>query len=315
MEDWSVLMPGYEAVPLPSKGKLYQDHSNEDFRSGWVNVRQYTAREEGLISQLGPERVHRQRMINNILDSCIQGDDVKAKDLTDEDAFYLVVWLRANSYSPIYPIGLSCPICDDPTFRTYYIDLSDLQVNYLQGDVKEPTEVTLPASKLKVFCRALRRGDVIKVYNRMPDVKTYYKAEGDPFQQLRRAYTADYVVTSEGEQVSDILMLEDLFLNFLPAKDSFYLDEQLGKLFFHGVDPRVTVTCPSCGSSIPTAIPPTSDEFFRPTFLGLSGEGEHAEGDTGSVGDRTRFGSPISKDSSAVGEEEVDRDDQRGTGE
>lgn len=279
--DWSVFLPPYESVELPSKGKFYKNSKNEDLKSGWVQIRQYAAPEEALIAQINVE--NSQRMINSILSNCLKG--VEVGELTDEDTFYLLIWLRANSYSPQYELTVFCPYCNIKEPQTHVVDLSELKIHYLEKEIKEPLEKTLPRSKLVVHLNTLRRSKVIQAQERVFDVKKYQETEGDPYVLLKRAYSISKIITPEGEEVEDRLQIESLCLNYLSSYDSLFIDEALEK-FNHGVDTRLEIKCVNCEEIIRTSLPASSDQFFRPYSLSLHSEGEHVAGDTTSVESR-----------------------------
>lgn len=260
--DFNAFLPPMEPVELPSRGKLY---ANPALQDGWIHIRQYAAPEEALLAQVNRENV--QQVLNNILDNCLKGDDVKAEELTTEDAFYLLVWLRVNSYGPSYDVDVVCSHRDcgmGPD--SYTVNLANLKINYLDGDVKEPLVVTLPKTKLIVEINCMRRKTELRAQKRQEDVKKWKGVKGDPAELLKRAYSIVKVVApDQSEETTDILEIEDLCLNNLPSADSLHLDNALEN-FKHGVDINTTLTCHYCQRDIPVVVPP-GPEFFRPTRL------------------------------------------------
>ena len=273
--DLSAFLPPHQPVELPSKGKLY---SNPAIKDGWIHIREYAAPEESLLAQMNRENV--QQVLNSVLDSCIKGENVKAEELTSEDAFYLLVWLRANSYGPMYDIDVTCPHRDcafGPD--THTINLSSFTVNYFtdEDNVEEPLVIELPKTKIKVSLLCLRRETELKAAKRVPIVQQWRGYKGDPTELLKRAYSISKLILPDGEEVTNRLDIEKLCLQILPSSDSLYIDQQL-ETFNHGVDVRTEVTCRQCERTIYTIVPPGQD-FFRPGRLNLQDEGEHADGD------------------------------------
>jgi hypothetical protein len=275
MVDFNSLLPPHQPVELPSRGKLY---SNPALKDGWIHIREYCAPEESLIAQMNKENI--QQVINSLLDSCIKGDGIKAEELTSEDALYLLYWLRANSYGPMYDIEVTCPHRDcgfGPD--THTVNLSMLKVNYFDNEVEEPLVLTLPKTKLQVHIMCLRRSMEIKAAKRVPVVLQWRNYRGDPTDLLKRAYSISKVIASDGQEITNRLDIEKLCLQILPSSDSLYIDKHLEK-FLHGVDVRTEVTCRQCERTIYTIVPP-GPEFFRPTRYDLESEGPPVNGDNG----------------------------------
>lgn len=276
--DFNAFLPPHEPVELPSRGKLYSKYPA--VQDGWIHIRQYAAPEEALLAQINRENV--QQVLNSIIDNCLQKDQIKAEDLTTEDAFYLLVWLRTNSYGPSYDIEVTCTHRDcgmGPD--TYTINLAYLTVNYLEGDVKEPLNITLPTTKLQVEINCMRRKTEMLAQKRQADVKKWQNYPGDPAELLKRAYSIVKIISPDGsDETTDILEIEKFCLRFLPSKDSLYLDNQL-EYYKHGVDINTTVQCHYCQRDIPVIVPP-GPEFFRPTRYDESDDRGSVSGDDGS---------------------------------
>ena len=273
--DFNVFLPPYEPIELPSRGKLYKNPALQD---GWINCRQYCALEEALLAQINRENVN--QALNNIMDNCIQGKEIKAEELTTEDAFYLLVWLRINSYGPSYDIDVICPHRDcgmGPD--SYTVNLANLTVNYFEGNIIEPLVITLPKTKLIVEVNCMRRRTELRAQKRQEDVKKWKQYKGDPAELLKRAYSIVKVSAPDGsDETNNILEIENLCLNILPSVDSLYLDTQIEK-FKHGVDINTSVTCHYCQRDIPVIVPP-GPEFFRPARFVEATGGESTVGDS-----------------------------------
>lgn len=274
--DFSTLMPAHQPVELPSKGKYYQHIPS--LREGIVYIREYTAREEALLAHMNRENV--QPVLNAMLDSCMKCDGFKAEDLTTEDAFYLLMWLRANSYGPTYDIDVTCPHRDCGHEDTYSVNLSELTVNYLgDDDPKEPVSVVTPKTNLTIEVVCMRRGTEVQAQKRaaqLKQMKGLYKGEINDL--LKRAYSIKTVSMANGQETSDRLEIEDLILRYLPAADSLVIDQAI-EGFRHGVDVNVQLTCTSCNRDIFTVVPP-GPEFFRPTRIRMENSGKSAGTDS-----------------------------------
>lgn len=300
--DWSSLLPPYVPVRLPSNGKFY---TQKELQGGWIKIREYAAPEESLISSANRDNM--QRVISAVLAKCVEGDfDIGI--LTSEDAYFLLIWLRINSYSSDYEVvELTCPNCDSKLPSPYTIDLSKLEVAYLEDNVKEPLEILLPKTGLKVSLKVIRRADEVAVQDRAVEYLQFRGVEGDPVDALRRAYSISKIVTSDGEEVIDRPSIEDLCVNVLYGSDSLYIDTELEK-FTHGVDPNILVDCKRCSGQFPIIIPPTI-EFFRPSRFIQRSEDNDASGDLGSD-NVWKVRQPILEDSDSQGPEDIDTHDQ-----
>jgi hypothetical protein len=298
--DFSAFLPPYQTVELPSRGKFYKH--NPALADGKVNIREYCAQEESMLAQMNQQNV--QQVLNNMIDNCLQGDAVTADELTTEDAFYLLVWLRANSYGPSYDISITCPFTDCNHEDMYTINLSKLTINVMTDeDPDEPITVKLPKTGLNVEVRCMRRSMEIQAAKRATHLKQMKGLhKGDVSDLLKRAYSISKVVQGNGKDTSDRLEIEELCLKYLPAADSLIIDQTLAK-FEHGVDVNVEVTCHACSRQIFTVVPP-GPEFFRPAQLTLETEGEPALGNPDSEQVRAT-GRTVSEEHQPLGESEV----------
>jgi hypothetical protein len=299
--DFSAFLPPYQSVELPSRGKFYK--SNPALADGIVKIREYCAQEESMLAQMNQANV--QQVLNNMIDNCLEGNDVSADELTTEDAFYLLVWLRANSYGPSYDINISCPFNDCSHEDLYTINLSKLTVNYTTDeDPDEPLVVTLPKTKLEVEIRCMRRGMEIQAAKRTTHLKQMKGLhKGDISDLLKRAYSIAKVTQMGNKSTTDRLEIENLCLSYLPSADSLVIDQTLAK-FEHGVDVNVEVTCHACSRQIFTVVPP-GPEFFRPARLTLETEGESVVGDTDTEQVRAT-GRDVSEEHQPLGTGEID---------
>lgn len=268
--NFDTMLPAYTPVQLPSKGLLYSAPSPLA-NGGWVHIREYCATEEALYNTMNTE--NGQMVINQMLRSCIQ-EQIMVEELTNEDAFYLLYWLRGNSYSTNYPVEVTCPHMDcryGPD--VYNIDLArDVVVNYLEEGVREPLEVLLPKTGVTVHITCMRRKAEIQAKRRQADMTEWRNYKGDPTDLLKRAYSMTYMKTREGEESESVLDFEKFCLYYMPASDSIVLDKAL-ETFKHGVDLRIHFNCKRCDQVIYTILP-GGQEFFRASIPDTQDEGK-----------------------------------------
>ena len=267
-------LPRHQPVELPSKGKFYEGTTLED---GWINIREYAAPEENLLSTANPRNI--QKIINKILDSCIE-DDFPAGELTSSDSFYLLVWLRAHSYGVNYTVEFRCPECQEES--PHDIDLRNLHTVELDEDVEvvDPMVIELPKTCLTAEVTVMRRKYEIQAIERAPDLKKHKKVEGNPVEVLKRSYSVKKFIKKSGEEIVNQLDIEEICAKALPAADSLLIDETLNK-YHHGIDLESSVMCESCGEISKTTLP-LGPEFFRPSRLSLPKEGEPTFGNSNS---------------------------------
>ena len=318
--DFSSFLPPYQPVQLPSKGKFYGH--NPALKDGWVNIREYCAQEESMLAHMNRENV--QHVLNNIINNCIESNSIDANELTTEDAFYLLVWLRANSYGPTYEMDVTCPHEDCNYNDIYRINLGQLKVNYLEEEVKEPIVVKLPKSGLTAEIRCMRRGMEMDAADRASElrkIKGLHK--GDITDLVKRSFSITKIISPSGDTTTARTDIEDFCTKYMPSADSLVVDNALST-YTHGADVNVKLQCMSCSRDIYTMIPP-GPEFFRPARLVVEDEGEPALGDPDSkqvrangrnvpeehqpVGENTTAGTPeatVRKGTEGEGESGID---------
>ena len=257
MINFSQYLPAYQPVELPSKGTLYAHDSV--LKSGIIHIRPYAAPEESLLYTWNAD--NSTMVINSILRSCIQ-EKVNVEEMTTEDAFFLMAWLRAWSFSQLYEFDLNCPYADCGKPGHYDVNLSTLPVTEFDETIVEPIEVVLPMTKLKAFIQCMRRGTEVKAQKRQADMAAWIDYKGDPTQLLKRAYSIRRVETPDGESTEEELEIEKLCLYYLPAADSLVIDQAI-QTFKHGIDVSLDLFCRGCERIIHTELP-GGPEFFRP---------------------------------------------------
>lgn len=259
--DFSVFLPPFTSVELPSKGLLYS--KDNPLSSGWVHIRAYAGPEEALLATMNSQNWY--MVINQMLASCIE-EKIDIGLLTNEDAFFILTWLRATSYSPLFDVEATCPFQDCQHAEKYVINLgTDLTFHQLAEDVTEPLIIELSVTKLTVHLRCMRRNAEVKAQRRQAEITQYRGYLGDPTDLLKRAYSIIKVIAPNGEETSDILELESLCLEYLPSADSLEIDTAMLK-FQHGVDTNISLVCKACERTMYTRLP-SGASFFRPEIL------------------------------------------------
>lgn len=265
--DLSFLEPVYTPVELPSRGMLYKDDSI--LKSGILNCRAMKTSEEKLIDKI--DKYNYYSILDQIISNCTQ-EPIQVGKLTVGDRFYLLCWIRAHSYGPEYNIDLECPLCGHKYEGN--INLDKFDPVFLEDDIREPIELELPVSKIKVkiiiprselYKKSLSRTfaeEKIMSKNKNKnkkndnDEKLYLKALSVKEMILPNADNT--VLTAE----EDFDMIFDIISNKLDAYDSVTFNIKWD-MYDHGLIEPYMETCPNC-EGVYEQYPLLSSYFFHP---------------------------------------------------
>lgn len=164
--------------------------------------------------------------LNLLLGRCLTGVDVQ--DLLPADKLFLVLQLRAISYGDDYKSIAICPKCNEE--NDISIKLTDLPVEYLPENTKDPREITLPKTKKKVKVRFPRVSD-----------EAYMKDEETFFNNIWR-----FILSVEGREDKTIIsaFLDDKRLSLQDVA-------AIGKAIVgadYGVSTKIKYECTGCKS-------------------------------------------------------------------
>lgn len=136
---------------LPSRGLVYGDLSTP------ITIRTFKGKDEKVISEMTADNF--EKRLVTVLKGVLQGID--PLKLTLGDRLYFILWETVNSYNKNFTLSHECPKCWEA--NDYTVDLSQLEIQQLPAEFKEPYEVKLPVSGDLVQLRLLRLSDIIKV--------------------------------------------------------------------------------------------------------------------------------------------------------
>lgn len=257
---------GTETV-LPSKGLAYDGK----IPGGKVSVSPMTTREEKALASNGSGA--NLNIVDLLIGRCVHGmDEMKPGDLLVGDRAFLMMVIRAASFGQDYQFQMTCDLCRAQFLHTVKIP-NDLEMIELKDNFKEPFEVELPMSKIKLKLRLLRGNDEADLTKLQ---KTVFKridssVDGDPLYSVRMVkhiVSAEIPSKTEGGEPTIIengpeqeRRLVNLY-ETLPARDGMALRDCLSE---HdcGINTELEFSCPSCKDSF-NAILPVKLEFFRP---------------------------------------------------
>src|ERR1035437_1066029 len=256
MEDLAVLIPKPPSgiCILPSKGKFYAEDVCPE---GKVELIPMSGRTEKLIAGIRGNNVD--EVIDTVLRRCLI-TKLDPDDMLITDRLFALMVLRSNSYGEDYNFDITCPHCEVKGKYTVLIP-SEFPIDYAKDDAKEPFEVTLPVTGLRLTYRLLRGKDskAIKNYAEEETERMGTK-DGDPSFTYRLATS---ILNVNGKPFDNILTALS-FCEKLPAKDIRYFSSHLEDST-PGILLTVKKECTSCGKKIETDMPITA-EFFRPKF-------------------------------------------------
>ena len=231
-------------LDLPSKGLTYDIPLSE------IKIRPLKGGDEKLLAELSVDNIEIKylALLKNKIkngDPVIKGID--PSKLTLGDRLYILLWLRINSYSPIFKSSLVCQNC----FKEVHIDidLTKIEEKSLPEDFKQPYEIIL-ANSDKLFLRLFTIDDEIKSYEKE-------KRDGTESTYLYRLALSMVDSRSILERIS---YLEDLPSSDL-AKIKYFHESHI-----HGpILDNIAYTCPKCQEVGQLTLP------FRPNWLLPSG--------------------------------------------
>lgn len=256
--DLSFLLPVYETLELPSKGKFYT--KNPQLKDGIIKIRAMTTREEKIIDAINGNTFYQNWC--DIIRLCTNAT-FDARDLTFNDFIYLLFYLRVKSYGSTYNIVTKCDECGKENRLT--IDIGEFDTKFLFEDVDEPFELVLPMSNIKVFTRIPRMRDIIES-SRKSYSETKIKGKKVSSETYMRAICTESMVLPNEELTKldnpeDMLSILEIY-EMLPANDSLYMKKFITK-FDHGLLEPILVTCKECGEFF-KQYPIITPDLFRP---------------------------------------------------
>lgn len=235
-------------VPLPSKGVLY----GGAYASGFVAVRPMRTKEESLLYSPGDTLGHLNKIINN----CVVKHEIPPEELTINDRFAILLYLRTFSYGSDYDLPFRCANCGRQTKITINI-AEELEMKQMQDGVEEPFEVDLPSCGDYIHFRILRGKDEEHIARRVKKFNMQSIDESDPSNIYRLALA---LLGINGVEITSFDKKVEYVENLLPIDSNEFrlaMEEVDGK-----IDTTIVRDCPACGYTNEFMMPFTA-EFFR----------------------------------------------------
>jgi len=260
--DLSWMLPDYETVELPSRGLLYKGVLS----SGKINLRPMISSEERLVGKLNEYNYH--QIFNTIVEKCSK-ETFDANDLTSNDRYYILCWLRSQSYGNTYDIEYTCAKCGKSFLST--IDLSVFVPKFLE-EIKEPLLITLPISKIElqlIYPRVRQYKEAFeKSYAEEELAKRNKKFAKDISEEdyMKAKCIVKMILPTEDRTILSVENEEDFIdmirvIENLRPIDKMAIENEFDK-YDHGLVDPVVDKCKHCGA-LYEKYPVPSSQFFR----------------------------------------------------
>lgn len=242
-----------EAVPLPSRGVIYNNESLQGTET--LEIKPMTAKEEDILTSRA--YIKNGTVISKLIKSCLVDKSINPDDLISGDRNALLIALRITGYGADYSLELSCPECTKSSSQTF--DLSSLEIKRLQINPVENGsnifEIQLPVTKKNVKVKFLNGHDEreMMIINERKK-KNGFNTESSVTDRLSRSILSIENITDKNKI--------NLFVQHMPARDSLALRRFLDE-YEPGVEMKSHMVCPHCHeeSEVELPIGPT---FFWP---------------------------------------------------
>ena len=242
-------------LPLPSGGALYQGYTDDrEVLKGHIRLRPMTIKEEEILST--PRFMKTGSATRLIIERCLDSD-IDAKDILLYDSNFLLFRLRQISYGDKYKFEVTCSsrFCEQK--YTHEVDISKLNFEELDPDLREPIVVKLPHCGYTVKCIMPRMYHSEEIFMRSRKRK---KSTEDEDRRMidTLMVTTEEILTPKGKPVPEVDWEE--FFGAIIGLDSAELRAKT--TFDTGVDKLSDVFCPYCEAEFDSPIP-IGPEFFR----------------------------------------------------
>ena len=253
MEDTRSTVAEYHR--LPSNGFIYGVKYDPELKIRCMNTK-----DEMILTSA--KDVEYRKTLCEVLDSCVEGElPVSTYDMCMGDFIFIMHKVRTITYGSKYKFTAGCPHCKK--VQEAFLNLDDLKVNTIDGEITDKLIITLPVSK-----------DVIKLKLETPRISDSIKAEAtrrkesenltyDPTMSIRIQTLVD---TINGQVLESIQ--KEHYVDSMNARDSKYIIKKIEEINgLVGIDPAAIVKCSaeSCGKEFLTFFR-LGPEFFNPTI-------------------------------------------------
>lgn len=252
-EDFGYEVP-VEAVPLPSRGRVYPPDSPLAGQDT-IEIKAMTAQEEDILTSRA--LIKKGTVITHLLKSCMIDKRINPNDMIAGDRNAVMTALRITGYGQEYNVEVDCPACSVRSKQGF--DLAALPIKRLEIEpVAEGAnlfEITLPVTKKVVRFKFLDGNDEEEIMiTAERSKKVGLQGENLVTTRLKHSIVAIDGTTEKGKI--------GLFIRNMPARDSLTLRKYIDKNE-PGIDMKSWMECPSCFESSEVRLP-LGATFFWP---------------------------------------------------
>jgi len=245
-----------EAVPLPSRGKVYHKGSPL-YNREVIEIKAMTAQEEDIL--MSPALLKQGKIMSQLLSSCIVDKTIDPDEMLSGDRNAVMVAIRITGYGADYSVSTQCPNCTFTSVQTY--DLGQLALKRLDlspvNDSGSIFEFKLPVTGKTVhfkFLSGKEESDRSLMLERMKKMTNGMGVEREVTSKLETQ-----IISIDG--IDDRNAIRQ-FVSKMPARDSKSLRRHI-QISEPGVDMNVDMKCPECMKHGRVALP-LGANFFWP---------------------------------------------------
>lgn len=247
-----------EVVTLPSMGLL-----NPEIPNGEVTLRCVTVADQKFISGTN---LPGDLMVQELIRRCVESpENFDPSKLTSVDSFFLITKLRILSYGGKYKFTTKCPECGKKIEVS--MDLSNLNVNFLDSDYEESMYVELPRTGDTVYTRLLTNKDEREVEKEAKRLSKKFKDSGDNEFILRLTKCITRIELQEANKAGDKVLEDPIdiqkYVEELTDLDATAIASTLS--LDYGIQTSLEYRCPECKEDVDISLRFTP-EFFRPKY-------------------------------------------------
>lgn len=148
----------FDVVPLPSKGRLY-DEDHPLYAEESIQFKAMSNVEENILHSKG--LIKKGLVVDELIKSCLINKSINPQDLLIGDKTAILTAIRISGLGAEYTVKTMCPECDES--YPYTFDLSKCEIKSLGKDPdqegKNLFSFVLPKSKQEVKFKLLTSGD------------------------------------------------------------------------------------------------------------------------------------------------------------
>ena len=237
----------FDVIPLPSKGKLYQNKKQN------ARVSFMTTADENILTS--PNLLQSGEFLEILINRKLLEQDLRYKDLHVGDRNAIMIWLRATGYGEMYPVTLLDE--NDVPFDTE-INLHELKVKNLgaEPDAEGLFDFTLPTSKVNLKFKLLTCGDIDDIEKMVEQDKL----NESPINNSSIYKLEKSIVEVNGNRNKEEIKM---FIDNIRIMDGKAFNDYVDNVD-SGIDLNIEIQTPG-GGSIKTFLP-LNINFFWPNF-------------------------------------------------